>query len=359
MKKINLFRRYFVAASLALSTLAFTGCDNTSDAPVGSYAADGVFVVNEGNFGAANGSISFYNTATKTVQNDIFGKENSGQLLGDVLQSMALYNDKAFIVANNSNKVAVVNVNTFKAEGTIEGLQAPRYFVAATNDKGYVTEWLGYDPVTWQYGNGRVSVIDLKTNTVTKTIEVGVQPEQLVLHGGKLYVANSGGTTISVINTTTDAVEATLPVATGPTNLVLDRNNSLWVLSSGVKYTSNNTAGALSKIDLGSGAVTASFPFDDKEALPEDLTLNGSKDKLYYSYKGNVYQQEIGASARNTTPFIAQSFYGLGVDPETGYIYGADSKGFTADGTVSVFQPDGRKAGEFQAGIGPNGFVFR
>ena len=70
---------------------------NHDDAIVGK----GVFVINEGNFGYANASLTFYNPAEDTVANNLFYRVN-GAPIGDVGQSLALIDDKLYIVVNNS-----------------------------------------------------------------------------------------------------------------------------------------------------------------------------------------------------------------------------------------------------------------
>ncbi|WP_439881290.1 YncE family protein [Pontibacter sp. MBLB2868] len=360
MKKSNFFHRLFACAVLLTGSLALTSCDEATDAPAGTYTEDGVFVINEGNFGTPNGSVSFYKTTTQEVHTDVFSKENEGRPLGDVVQDMMIHDNRAYVVANNSNKIEVVNASTFKSGGVIEGLSAPRY-VAAVNDKAYVTEWLPAN-ADYSYNNGRVSVIDLKTNTVLKTITVGVQPEHLLISGGKVYVTNSGGNTISVINTTTDAVEKTIPVTFGPNSLVLDTNNMLWVLSSGNKDwalpESAYTAGALSKINISTGTVVNTFTFPNTTAMADRLVINKTSGMLYYNYDGQVYQQSTTANSLSHSMFINKSFYGLSVDPATGNLYGGDANGFKGDGTVYIFTPAGVQAGTFKAGIAPSGFVF-
>ncbi|WP_299822696.1 DUF5074 domain-containing protein [uncultured Pontibacter sp.] len=361
MKALHKFRSMLVAASLLVSVLAFSSCDDKNDGPSGVYAEDGVFVVNEGNFGRPTSSVTYYNKSSQQVQHNIFEKENQDRPLGDVAQSMTILGDRAFIVVNNSNKIEVVNANTFKSEAVVEGLDAPRYFVALNDNKGYVTEWFAPNP-DWSYRTGRVSVIDLNTYTVLKTIEVGKQPEQLLIAGGKLYVTNLGGNTVTVINTATDAIEKEIDVTFGPNSLVLDKNNALWVLSTGFKdwqaAASTYTAGALTKVNVSTNTVTSTYPFPEVAANASKLLQNGAKDILYYIYDGKVYQQATSASTLSHTQLINRSFYGLGVDPETGYIYGGDHNGFAGDGTVQVYKPDGTKVHEFKAGIGPSGFVF-
>ncbi|SFG92308.1 YncE family protein [Pontibacter chinhatensis] len=361
MKKLNFFRSFLLAATLALTSVGFTSCDDNNDGPSGVYAEDGVFVLNEGNFEHTNASISYYNKSTQQVQNNIFSKENADRPLGDVVQDMHIYDNRAFLVVNNSNKIEVVNATTFKSVGVIEGLSAPRYFVALNNEKGYATEWLPPN-ADWSYNNGRVAVIDLKNNKVIKTIEVEKQPEQLRIINGKLYVTNQGGSTVTVINTATDAIETSIPVTYGSNSLALDKNKVLWVLSSGNKDwnlpESEYTAGALTKINPADNSIIGTITFPEVTASASKLLINGNKDRLYFLYNGGVHQLSIDASALNTTPLINRTFYGLGVDPETGNIYGGDENNWSGDGTVYVYSPEGTQLSSFRASIGPNGFVF-
>ena len=61
--------------------------------------------------------------------------------------------------------------------------------------------------------SGTVSVIDTASNTVVKTIDVGLHPTGMALSpdGDRLYVTNANSDTVSVINTATDAVVKTHP----------------------------------------------------------------------------------------------------------------------------------------------------
>ncbi|WP_347157178.1 DUF5074 domain-containing protein [Pontibacter chitinilyticus] len=368
MKNSHRFRSLFIAVVFLTNSVAFTSCDDASaDASAGAYAQDAVFISNEGSYNNSNASVSYYNRSTGQVENNIFSKQNAALVLGDVLQSISVLDDRAFLVVNNSQKMVVVNANTFKAEGEVNGLVMPRYFAALNNDKGYITEWVTYS------GNGRVSVVDLNTLTVTKTIEVGLNPEKLLVAAGKVYVANSGGKTISVINTATDELEATIEVNDGPNSLATDRNNNLWVASSGQKAYNpdysvseeGSQPGTLTRIDQATNTVASTFTFSQKAPAPTQLSSNGNHDKLYYVYNRKVYQLDVNASDLNTTPlidrgdYIEYGWYGFGVDPKTGYIYGGKAPDFTSNGWVVRFNPSGAPVDSFAVGIAPNGFAFR
>ena len=364
--KINSFlHRALVGGLLLTNTLFFTSCDPepANPTPKGAYQT-GVFIVNEGNFQKGNGAISYFDRDTKTVEKDIFNAVNS-RPAGDVVQSMFIHNDKAYIVANNSNKVEVVDANTFIWEATISGLALPRYFAVA-NNKGYVTEWVGFS------GNGRVAVIDLNTNIITKTIPVGSTPEQMLVVNNKLYVSNSGSNTLSVINTTTDAVETTVTVGPGPGNLVLDATSKLWVACAGNKvykpdysgYDENaSTPGSLIRLNPATNAIEATLPFASTVEIPKDLTSNEARNKLYYHYAGKIYQLDISATTLPTNAFTNRRFtgegFGLGVEPATGTVYAADPGFYTANGKVIRYNSTGSPLDSFEVAIGPNGFVFR
>jgi YVTN family beta-propeller protein len=359
MKKNNYLNRLTIGIAVATQALFFSSCDQEQDTqPKGTYET-GVFMVNEGNFNRGNGSISFYNRTTKTVDQDIFKKVNN-RPTGDVVQALVVHNERAYIVANNSGKVEIADANTFQSLGTVENLVLPRFF-AAVNNKGYVTEWVGFS------GNGRVAVIDLSTLVVTKTIAVGELPEQVFLHNNKLYVANSEDNTVSVINTNTDAVEATIPVGDAPNSFVLDANNKLWVLCGGDKawlpdYSdideATSTAGSLVRLNPASNAVETRLAFGSKKEAPARLATNGSRNKLYYTYQGKVFQLDITATALPANALISRGFYGFGVDPATNIIFGSPSS-FTGNSKVIRYNPNGVAIDSFQAGIGANGFFFR
>lgn len=368
MKNFNLSRGFLVATLLLTGSLGFTGCDNDDEKidPVaetevrGPYDQQGVFILNEGNFNTPNGSISFLSdSAGHDVVNNITQEANDGRLLGDVIMDLDLVGDRAYIVANNSNKVDVVNAYTFELEGIVD-LKQPRHFTAGGPGKAYVSEWVAFGQP------GQVSVIDLNTLKVVKTIPVGPQPEELLVVDGKLYVAISGADVITVINTSTDAVETNIQVSDGPAELEVGIKNRLWVLAKGktvynddwsVNY-DETTAGALVSVNTANNTVINTLTFGSNQHTPDNLAITGDGGRLYYNYQGGTFEQNASSASLAITPLIDRSFYGLGVDPENGYIYGGDSNAFAGDGTVYIYQPDGTKVSEVKVGIGPNGFVF-
>jgi len=72
------------------------------------------------------------------------------------------------------------------------------------------------DPKTGASTTGTVSVVDLTTNTVIKTIAVGVQPERMTQSGQYLFVTNTNSDTVSVIDTKTNEVVQTIDIQPYP-----------------------------------------------------------------------------------------------------------------------------------------------
>lgn len=342
---------------IAIGALAFSlqSCkpDETDNTPAAKNYANGVFITNEGPFQSGSGTVAFWSRDNQTRETDIYNAVNKVPL-GNIVQSITVSFGKAYVVVNNANKVAVVDAKTFENKGSIENLALPRFFVGVSETKGYISEWISFS------GQGRVSVVDLTTNTVTSTITVGVLPEEMVYLGGKLYVANSNDSTISVINTQTDAVESTITVGDWPSGIEADQNGNLWVLCSGVPSWTGSaaTSPTLVKFNPASPNAQTTFDFGTPDNNPSRLTINGTRDRLYYIYNGGVYDFSINATALNSNPVIARGFYGIGVDPVDGNVYGADAGNFTSVGKVVKYNTSYTAVDSFSTDIAPSGFWF-
>lgn len=333
---------------------ALSGCKPDEDnTPQGAYKS-GIFISNEGPFGTGTGTVSFYNRNTGSVSNNIFEVVNN-RPLGNIVNSIEVHNDKAYIVVNNAAKVEVVNVEDFVSTGAIENLGTPRFFLGIDEYKGYITDWAS-----------GVKVIDLHNNSVTSTIATGgTGPEHMALIGSEVFVANLGGfgidSTVSSISTTTDAVTSTLQVGHRPQALAVDANGKLWVLCSGIQdwtVPANDTPGKLVRINPSTKTVELELSFANSSDHPISLITNAAKTKLYFILNGGVYEVDVNAMSLPSSALINRSFYNIGIDPVSGYLFGTNALDFVQDGYVVRYTLSGTVVDSFQVGIIPGNFYF-
>lgn len=348
---------HFLAAAFTASALFITSCSSDDDhepIPTGAFA-NGVVVLNEGNFGSGNASASFIN-AQGIAQNNIFEAVNN-ELLGDTAQSIYSHNDKIFMVINGSNSIVVVDRYTFEKEAVIStGLNNPRYLITK-GGKAYVTNW--GDPTN--PNDDFVAVYNLSNYSLETTISVSEGPEKMVEANGKIYVAQMGGwnfgNTISVINTSNHTVSAVIDVMDVPHSMV-EEDGKLFVLSSGkAAWTGDETDGALQTIDLNTETVTNTLSFSGQHPTH----LEESNGKLYYTMGDKVYTKAINSNSTATQLFSMSdqgAFGAYGFAVENGKIYIGDAGDYTSNGEVLIYGIDGVFISSQAVGALPSGFAF-
>ena len=332
-------------------------CTNDDDAiqePLGDYE-NGILVSNEGPFSNGSGTVSFISEDLSVVENGIFKKTNDEDL-GNIVQSIGFSEEEAFVIANVSNKINIVNRYTFEKIASItEGLNNPRYFIAA-NGKGYVTNWGD----TGDDSDDFVAIINLQNYTVEGTIPVVLGPEAILAKDNTIYVAHQGAwgqnNKVSVINATTNEVVKLITVGDVPNSMQLDASGNLWVLASGKpSYTDDETAGTLSKINTSTNTVDVNFDFGTTQH-PGGLNLDGSS--LYYCIGEVVYKQSLSAISLSMDVALEDvSFYTMVV--HSGRLYGTDAGDFASNGTLTVYDLNTKMAIEtLTVGVIPGGIYF-
>lgn len=339
-------------------------CQKESGTTVNNYIESGsALIVNEGGYTKNNGSIS-YISRDNQVTNNIFEKSNNGQTTGDVLQSFTRVGNIGIICANNSQKVVFTDARTFKQLGEItSGADYPRFALGITTDKAYITNGSS---------SGTVLVVNMKTLSVTKTINVGDGPEEMLLSNGKVFVANSGGfgtdNKISVINTSTDAVVSSITVADNPGEMEKDAQGYLWVLCKGnVTYPAptyapvRHSAAKLVRINPSTNTIDREIeiiPSTADYSAADNLAVSGDGSKLFVCVDDKVYQLSYNASTLPATPLITRLFYGLDVHPFTGEIWGLDAGNFNEAGKIIRYNSNAQVVDSFKVGIIPNAVYF-
>lgn len=327
MNKLKLLSILFLTL---LFTYSCSNDDTTAPLPLGDYE-NGYFITNEGPFQNGSGTLTFVDDDGTVTQN--IYKTVNNEDLGNIVQSMTLYGDRAYIVVNNSHKVVVANRYTMEKQGTIEGddIQNPRSFVAVGN-VGYISNWGDASNATDDY----IAVVDLLSNTVTDKIPVGEGPEDMLVDGDIIYVNLQGGfgqnNKVEVINIDDNTTGTPITVGDVPNTITKDASGVIWVLCGGKpSFTGSETNGSLVKIV--NNTIT-SFDFGDTDH-PANLSIDGNQ--LYYNLNGKVYAMSTTASELPTAEISGLDGFYYSMTTNNGKLYATDAGNFASEGTLKVY----------------------
>ena len=135
-----------------------------------------------------------------------------------------------------------------------------------------------------------VTVLDLNSGEEVNSINVGTGPQGLLIVNNTAYVCNTGGfpnyapATISVINIETDSVTKTIGVPANPQDLALAPNGKIYLVCTG-NY--NNISGKIMEID----------PFGDLDytaVIMDTIDIGGNPTDIIVTNSGMAYLADFG-----------------------------------------------------------------
>jgi len=313
----------------------------------------GVFISCEGNFMYGNGSLSFYNSERKIVTNQIFHASNNAPL-GDVVQSLEIFQNTLFIVVNNSGKIYTVNPETIEFQNIITHLTSPRYIHFISASKAYVSDL---------YAN-HINIINPATLEVTGKIDLGEHTsEQMVQADNRIFVSSwSYDEYLLVIDTETDEMVTKIKVPFQPKDLEIDKKGKIWVLSDGGNSWDNagSSQPALSRIDPLTCTIEQIYRFDE-DSYPSGLDINSTGDTIFY-IDGDVFKMGTDSRVLPRSSFIKadnRNFYGMAVNPDNNEIYITDAIDYSQNAIIYRYSRSGEPIDTFRAGINPSDYLFR
>lgn len=332
----------------------------------------GFYLLNEGNMGSNKSTLDFFDYTSGDYHLNIFGGRNStvAHQLGDVGNDIAISGSRLYVVVNNSSLVEVMNASDATHIGTVS-IPNCRY-IAFEDRFAYVSSYAGAIELGGVKRLGYVAKIDTTTLDVIAVCEVGYQPEEIAIVGGKLYVANSGGynkpdydNRLSVIDLADFKLHKHIEMGENLHRIEPDNYGNLYISSRGDydKFRSKT------------------YIFDPKTEKIDTLNLLAnskmalSGDSLYVvSYEHN----EI--TGANTTSYaiydtklrevVTRSFikggaeknikvpYALAVNPSSGEILISDAKTYDIPGTLYCFDKNGNIKWQQITGDIPAHIVF-
>lgn len=351
----------------ALSAFALTACSDDDDDktpnPGTIETSEGVFVVNQGQMSQnIPGSLTYIDYKTGSAELNAF-KNVNGIVLGDTPYGAIVHGGKLYVAVQESNVIHVIDRHTLKSIKMIkpESNQGshPKHLTAKD---GYV--YVG------MFGDGYVARLDTLSLTIDKSVKVGPNPEGIAIAGNYIYSADSDGMnsqngygkTVSKINLTTFEVEKTIEVGLNPTNMVSNGKDVIVACM-----------GNYSTIDPELKRIKAD---DSVESVGKGTFIAIKGDKLYTVYYSYVYDEEgnqppaeyliynLTDGTRSTMvsePVASPT--ALAVDPVSGKIFigstnGDPMNGWKMPGYINEYSADGTFVKKYDTGVSPAVFAF-
>lgn len=341
----------------------FTSCEENTLSPglKNEFSQKGVFIVNEGNLGYGNASLSYYEPDSLLSSNSIFHKTNNFPV-GDALQSLKIKDSLGFLCISNSGKIIVFNTKNFQHIHTLGGFIAPRYLEFLPNGKAIVSDLY----------SKKLTIIDLDEYLISSTLSLGASSEQMLLSGKDLFITSwSFNNKLYKVDAENLTLVDSLETGVQPNSIVEDINGFLWVLSDG-GYKGNpfgHQKASLIKIDPTSFSIIKELDFRDLNSSPSELCLGPGGEYLYFLDSGagsqdenkGIFRMSVSATELPLKPIIEEGkrlLYGLGIDPENGDVYCSDAKDYLQKGTIYRYNSEGEEIDRFDAGIIPGEFIF-
>ncbi len=356
-KSLQLVRTMLLIAAISFM---FAGCDNDGgevipEPPYSPYLNNGVFVLNEGNFGSGNGSLSFLNLDSLKMSDDIFYTKNQ-RPLGDVPLSLMLRDSTIWIVVNNSGRIEVAHRQDLASVAVISGMTSPRSILPLLDGRAYVSD----------LASSAIHIIDMNNYAITGSISVNQPTEALLPVEGKVFAAcwsNYGfedhtNNKVLVIDPLTNLVVDSVMTGKEPQSMVVDKNEKLWVLCSGGWM--GDEFPTLYRINPRSLETEQIYTFDDVDSSPSSLCANGYADSLYF-INGGIYAMSISDANLPGQPLIEPDthlFYTLAVHPKTSEIFATDAIDYQQKGLVLRYRANGTFIAEYRAGLIPGKMTF-
>lgn len=144
-------------------------------------------------------------------------------------------------------------------------------------------------PSTAVPASGTVSVVDAATDTVTNTINVGIEPTNITDHDGYLFVTNTNSDTVSIIDAATQKVVQTFSVNPLPGTKVGAYPNDVTFVSSTQFLVSVKSANAVAEFGYsGPGTPVRYEGLIPADWFPNQVTYDPTVGKVIVSNQQGV-----------------------------------------------------------------------
>ena len=256
MKKHLLF--FILILSILITTYSYT-----QDLPRTLYVLNGLGL-----------TVSKMNLETNKITHNIAS-------VGDMPNKIYTKNDKIYIVNSIPPGISIIDAyNDEVSNISLKNGSNPFDMAFAGTNKAYVTNLL----------HNSISVVNLMEKTILKDIVVGSNPEGILIVDNTAYIANTGGypgyetSSVSIINIETDIVTKTLDVAKNPQSIAAGPDGKIYVLCTGNYF---DEYGKICVIDpFGASDWTA--------AVVDTVEIGGAPGDIEITNTGIAYMADFG-----------------------------------------------------------------
>ncbi|MDB3868700.1 hypothetical protein N9263_01405 [Candidatus Marinimicrobia bacterium] len=299
-----------------------------------------VFVACEGNFNSANGSL------WTIVDQEVYQYPDNP--LGDVVQSVLVHGNQLFIIVNASSNIQVFDITNDGLTPTHiidTNYSGPREMLVYNNYL-YFTNWYSAD----------IKKLNLSTWEIDAEIPMPGLPEDIIMHNGRLYASItmnydwSDGNLVTEINLETDSIIQSHDVGTGPGQL-LEYEGDIYV--SRTYYDSNwNTFYGTSRIGANEIDIISYGA-----GTPCGGGIYKYQNSIYRSFNGGIAKLDINMNIQADTrigSYEQNSVYSTEIIGD--YIYFGLSD-YNAPDDIKVVDVNGIEIATFQVGAIPGDFA--
>ena len=343
----------------------------------------GMYLVNEGNMGSNKCTLDYLDYTEGIYMRNIYPERNPTIVkeLGDVGNDVQIYGNKLYIIVNCSNKVEVLDARTGVR---IKQIEIPNCrYICFRREHAYVSSYVAGVLIDPNAPLGAVFKIDTASLQVVDKVTVGYQPEEMVVLGDYLYVANSGGyrvpyydNTVSVVEFEGFRQEQQIVVGLNLHRIKADKYGKLWVSSRGnyndIYSPYGSVPSNLFVLDKRVG-YNEMIVTDTINVPCSNMAIHGDSLYLYSHDYDNITQQSTltyGIINIKTKKVVSKNFitdgtekeikmpYGISIHPETGDIYVTDAKNYVSAGTLSCYNKEGKRKWRVSTGDIPAHMVY-
>jgi hypothetical protein len=279
---------------------------------------------------------------------DIVHWDESSNPLGDVGQSMSIYQEKLYIIMNNSHTIEVMSLaGGIYYESTLDlPSSSPRY-ITFNGEKGYISSW----------NLNAILILNLNNMEIIDTVEIDGKPEKMIYFEDHLYISVpnksdwSTNDKVLKMRLSDNVIVENFTVEPGPSMIAL-YDSSLFITSSSYDDMWNKYSG------------TSTINLSTSEILRYNAGQTTSYGSDIFVFQNEIYQIFQGGLVPLNNDLSPNTSQKIGDYPS---LYSADSyedflvlgiSDYVAPDTVIILSNEGVVLEEFIVSAIPGSFEF-